>query len=62
MTLSVGEVLGPGEQGPADPVEGVVLVTTPVQGGLLNTTSDLIERVAGQLHDVEGVKDRGRLR
>src|SRR3954468_1122643 len=45
LALPVGEVLGPGEQGSADPVERVVLVATPMQRGLLDTASDLVEGV-----------------
>ena len=32
-----------------------------MQRGLLDTASDLVEGVAGQLHDMEGVQDSGRV-
>ena len=47
---------GVGEKGAADLVQRVVLVATPVQGLLLDAASDLIERLAGELDDVEGVE------
>lgn len=53
--LPVGEVLDTGEQGAADPVERVVLVPTASERGLLDTASDLVECVARELDDVEGV-------
>ena len=56
FALPVGEVLVTGEKGAADLVQRVVLVATPVQGLLLDAASDLIERLAGELDDVEGVE------
>lgn len=52
--LTVGEVLGPGQQGAANPVERVVLLTAPAQGDLLDTAADLVE---GELDDVERIED-----
>ena len=57
FALPVGEVLVAGEKGAADLVQRVVLEATPVQGLLLDAASDLIERLAGELDDVEGVED-----
>src|SRR4051812_10968204 len=61
LSLPVGEGLGPGEQGSADAEEGVIPGGPPVQRGLLDTASALVEGVAGQLHDMEGVQDSGRV-
>jgi hypothetical protein len=58
--LPVGEVLDTGEQGAADPVERVVLVSTTSERGQLDTASDLVECVARELDDVEGIEDCDR--
>jgi hypothetical protein len=53
--LPVGEVLLAGEQGAPDPIQRVVFVAASFQGVLLDAAADLVEGVAGQLHDMEGV-------
>jgi hypothetical protein len=53
MANDVGLSLPVGEQGPADPVVRVILVATPMLRGLLDTASELVEGVAGQLRDME---------
>jgi hypothetical protein len=45
-----------GEQGPADPIQRVVLAATAAEGALLDPTTDLVDDVAGQAHDVESVQ------
>jgi len=49
LALPVGEVLASGEQGAADLVERVVLVTTSVQGVLLDPPADLVQCVPASL-------------
>ncbi len=58
FALPVGEVLDAGEQGAADPVERVILVTASLQRLLLDATTDFVERVAGELDYVERVEHR----
>ena len=48
-------------QHPAGLVEGICGPPTPVVEFLLNAPTTLIQGVAGQVHDVEGVHDRGRV-
>ena len=48
-------------QHPAGLVEGICGPTAPMVEFLLNAPTTLIQGVAGQVHDVEGVHDRGRV-
>ena len=47
-------------QHPAGLVEGICGPTAPMVEFLLNASAAFIQGVAGQVHDVEGIHDRGR--
>ena len=58
--LLVGEKIRPGEQGPAGGVERVTLVAAVTEDAELNSPAALVEGVASQAHDVEGIHHRHR--
>src|SRR5690606_4213334 len=60
--LLVGEQVGAGVQGPAGGVERVALAAAVTVQLLLNAAAALVQRVAGQADDVEGVHHRDRVR
>ena len=51
----LGEVLRAAQQDPADAVERVALAAAVPTDGLLNSPSALIERLASEARDVEGI-------
>ena len=54
-TLPVGQVLLPGAQGVADPVQRVALAAPMAGGVLLDPAADVVDDLGGELDDVEGV-------
>jgi len=56
--LLLGQQVLSGVQGPPGPVERVVLVAAVAVQVLLDPSSALVEGVAGQANDVEGIHDR----
>ena len=57
--LAWGEPVARGAQKIADLIEGIALASTVTQGVLLDAATHLIESVASELDDVEGVQDAG---
>ncbi len=54
--LLVGELLDPGHQGAAEPIERIVLLSASVQGLLLDPAADPVEGLRAELDDVERVQ------
>ena len=57
--LARGEPVARGAQKIADLIEGIPLASAVTQGVLLDAAAYLIESVASELDDVEGVQDAG---
>jgi len=57
--LTVGEVLGPGAQRGADPVERVAGAAAVAGGLLLHPAADVVQGGGAELDDVEGVDHGG---
>lgn len=55
VLVLVVEQVGAGGQGPAGGIERVALAAAVPTDGLLNSPSALIERLASQARDVEGI-------
>ncbi|AMS05722.1 hypothetical protein AXH35_09985 [Acidipropionibacterium acidipropionici] len=55
VLLLVVEQVGAGGQGPAGGIERVALAAAVPTDGLLNSPSALIERLASEARDVEGI-------
>ena len=59
FALAHGEVLLAAVEDVADPVERVLSVPAPAQGGLLDSAADLVQRLAAKFDDVKCVESRG---
>ncbi|MPM79463.1 hypothetical protein SDC9_126497 [bioreactor metagenome] len=59
--LLVGEVLRSCPQDRRDPLQRIPLAAPVPQGGLLDTSTDLVDDLGPELHDVESVQDGGRV-
>ena len=57
--LTWGEPVARGAQKIADLIEGIALAPAVTQGVLLDAATHLIESVASELDDVEGIEDAG---
>ena len=57
--LTRGELVARGAQEKPDLIEGIPLASTVTQGVLLDAATHLIESVASELDNMEGIQDAG---
>ena len=57
--LTWGEPVARGAQKKPDLIEGITLASAVTQGVLLDAATHLIESVASELDDMEGIQDAG---